>query len=157
MTLPTTQAVHATFTIEREYPHAPSKVFRSFADGPTKRRWFAEGDGFTCDEFASDFRAGGHELLRFRAPDGSTGRNDTVYMDIVTDERIVLAYTMTYNGASISCSLLTIALASSPTGTRLTLTEQGLYYPNSDGPVGREHGTRELLEALARELALSAR
>lgn len=152
MSLPTTQAIHATFSIERHYPHAPSKVFRAFADHGSKRRWFAEGEGFTCEEFTMDFREGGKEIARFTAPDGSPGRNDTVYLDIVPDERLVIAYTMMYNGARISCSMLTITLSGAGSGTTLTLTEQGLYFPNSDGPVGREAGTRELLNALALEL-----
>ena len=144
---------HATFTLERAYPQAPAAVFRAFSDPARKRRWFAEGEGFVCEEFTMDFREGGREVARFRAPDGSPGRNDTVYQDIVPGERIVLAYTMTFGGAKISCSLLTLAFAPDGAGTRLTLTEQGVYYANSDGPGGREEGTRELLEALAKELA----
>jgi uncharacterized protein YndB with AHSA1/START domain len=144
---------HATFTIERDYPQAPAKVFHAFSDPASKRRWFAEGEGFVCEEFTMDFREGGSEVARFRTPDGAPGRNDTVYQDIVPGKRIVLAYTMTFGGARISCSLLTLAFAPRGTGTRLTLTEQGIYYANSDGPTGREAGTRELLEALASELA----
>jgi hypothetical protein len=59
---------------------------------------------------------------------------------------------MDYAGARISSSLLTITFAAQDGGTRLTLTEQGFYLANSDGPAGREAGSRELLEALAQLL-----
>jgi uncharacterized protein YndB with AHSA1/START domain len=35
--------VHSTFTIERTYPTAPSRVFAAFASPEIKRRWFTEG------------------------------------------------------------------------------------------------------------------
>jgi hypothetical protein len=35
------RVVHSTFAIERTYPVALSRVFAAFADGATKRRWFA--------------------------------------------------------------------------------------------------------------------
>jgi hypothetical protein len=36
--------------------------------------------------------------------------------------------------------------------TKLRFTEQGVYLDGHDTPASREHGTRELLEALAAEL-----
>lgn len=153
MTLPDHTPVHASFSIERDYPHPPAKVFAAFSDLNTKRRWFAEGEGFTVHEYSMDFREGGFERCRFAAPGGVEGRNDTVYLDIVPDARIVTAYTMDFAGARISSSLLTLTFAARGGGTRLTLTEQGYYLGNSDGPAGREAGTRELLEALAKALA----
>lgn len=149
MTLTTNAPIHATFTIERDYPQPIAKVFAAFSDVQTKRRWFAEGEGFSVREYALDFREGGVEHYAFVAPDGSEGRNATVYLDIVPRERIVSAYTMDYAGARISSSLLTITFAAHGAGTRLTLTEQGYYLANSDGPAGREAGSRELLDALA--------
>lgn len=152
MTLTSNAPIHATFSIERDYPQPIAKVFAAFSDVQTKRRWFAEGEGFAVREYAMDFREGGFEHCHFVAPDGSEGRNATVYLDIVSGARIVSAYTMDYAGARISSSLLTITFAAQDGGTRLTLTEQGFYLANSDGPAGREAGSRELLEALAQLL-----
>lgn len=152
MTIAGTSPTHGQFTIERRYPQPVDKVFAAFADLDTKRRWFAEGEGFEVDHYEMDFREGGFERCDFRASDGNAGRNVTVYLDIVPNERIVTAYTMDYGGARISSSLLTIALRAEGKGTLLTLTEQGMYLPNSDGVAGREAGTKELLEALGRQL-----
>ena len=54
--------VHSTFSIERTYPVTPSRVFSAFANQETKRRWFAEGEGWEMEEFTSDFRVGGREF-----------------------------------------------------------------------------------------------
>ena len=87
--------VHRTFSVERTYPAPPARVFAAFADPETKRRWVAEGPGVEVDEFALDFRVGGFERTRFRFVGGAPVRNDTLFLDIVPDERIVFAYALT--------------------------------------------------------------
>ncbi|HYO80380.1 MAG TPA: SRPBCC domain-containing protein, partial [Bryobacteraceae bacterium] len=57
---------HATFSIEREYPATPSRVFEAWADPAQKRRWFAEADGFEVESFEMNFRVGGSERAVFR-------------------------------------------------------------------------------------------
>ena len=100
--------VHSTFSIERTYPSAPSRVFAAFSNQATKRRWFVEGEGWEIDEFSLDFRVGGREVSRFRFKGGAPMDNDTVYLDIVPDQRIVFAYTMTVGDKRISVSLATV-------------------------------------------------
>ena len=144
--------VHATFTLERIYDATPARVFGAFADTEAKRRWFAEGEGWVIDEFTADFRAGGIERSRFRFRDGPPMRNDTIYQDIVPNERIIIAYSMMIGENRISSSLATMEFKAVPGGTRLTLTEQGAYLDGHDNVAGREEGTRSLLEALDKEL-----
>jgi uncharacterized protein YndB with AHSA1/START domain len=76
-----------------------------------------------------------------------------VYLDIVVNERVVLAYTMTVGGKRISASQVTFELLSAGTGTQLVFTEQAAFFPGADGPQIREAGWRALLEQLALELA----
>lgn len=78
--------------------------------------------------------------------------NDTVFMDIVPDERIVIAYTMTIAGGRISVSQATMEFLPDGSGTRLVFTEQAAFFEGSDGPEMREQGTRELLDSMAKEL-----
>jgi|SRR4051794_18235691 uncharacterized protein YndB with AHSA1/START domain len=143
---------HSTFSIERVYPSPPARVFAAFANQGIKRRWFAEGEGWQVDEFTMDFRVGGREVARFRFAGGPPMGNDTVYLDIVPDRRIVLAYTMIAGGTRISVSLATVELAQSGDGTRLLYTEQGAFFDGADNLAGREIGCRELLDKLAEEL-----
>jgi uncharacterized protein YndB with AHSA1/START domain len=149
---------HSTFIIERAFPAPPAQVFRALADPARKRRWFAEGEGFALDSFEMDFRVGGFERSRFRfkagapLPDGTACANDSVYLDIVTNERVVLAYTMTVGGNRISASQSTFELLAEGKGTRLVFTEQAAFFPGADGPQVREAGWRSLIDQLALEL-----
>ncbi|UVD55974.1 SRPBCC family protein [Rhizobium sp. Pop5] len=147
---------HATFAVERAYPVPPERVFFAFSDLDSKRRWFAEGEGWEVIEFTSDFSVGGSEFSRFRFGDGPEMTNDTQYQNIVPNERIVISYRMAVGGAPISVSLATIEFSPSGKGTVMTYTEQGVYFDDASAGANREIGCRELMEALARELDVAA-
>jgi uncharacterized protein YndB with AHSA1/START domain len=150
--------VHSTFTVERTYPASPSRVFRAFSDQASKRRWFAEGEGWEVNEFTLDFRVGGREFARFRfkggqgRDDSPEVRNDTIYEDIVPDRRIVFAYAMTIGEKRISASLATVQLFPAGDGTRLAYTEQGAFFDGADQSEARSQGWGTLLSALGEEL-----
>jgi len=144
--------VHSTFSVERTYPSPPARAFAAFSNQATKRRWFAEGEGWEVDEFTMDFRVGGQEISRFSYKGGPPMGNDTVFLDIVPDRRIVLAYTMTVADTRISVSLATVEITPSGEGARLIYTEQGAFFEGAEAPKQREHGCRWLLEQLAEEL-----
>ena len=143
---------HATFTLERSYDAPPATVFKAFADPAIKRRWFAEGEGWAVEEFTGEFRIGGFERGRFRFKGGEPIRNDTTYHDIVPNQRIIFAYTMTVGDNRISASLATCEFRPSGTGTQFVLTEQGAFLDGFDNVGQREGGWKHLLDALGREL-----
>ena len=144
--------VHDTIVTERTYDHPPNGVFAAWRDPVTKREWFAEGEGWRIDEYELDFRVGGREHGRFRYGNGPETRNETVYLDIVPDRRIVMAYTMAVDGTNISASLGTVEFEASGAGTRLIYTEQAAFFDGADGPSSREQGWNGLLERLAARL-----
>jgi uncharacterized protein YndB with AHSA1/START domain len=144
--------VHDTIVTERTYDRDPSLVFDAWRDPATKREWFAEGEGWRVEEYRLDFRVGGREHGRFRQGNGVEIRNETVYLDIVPDRRIVMAYTMTVDGAIISASLGTVEFEAVGAGTRLIYTEQGAFFDGAEGPSSRKQGWRGLLESLAEML-----
>jgi uncharacterized protein YndB with AHSA1/START domain len=144
--------IHSTFSIERIYPQPPARVFFAHANEAMKRRWLAEGEGWTVNKFTLDFRVGGSETSRFRYLDAPEITYDAVIQDIVADRRIVFAYRMAVGPNPISVSLSTVELVPAGSGTRLTYTEQGAYFDDADAPKSREEGSRELLEKLAAEL-----
>lgn len=143
---------HATFVIERVYDASPARVFKAFADPAAKRRWFAEGEGWEIEKFETDFRVGGFERSRFRFQGGGPITNDTIFQNIVPNERIIIAYWMTIDGNPISASQATMEFRKEGAGTRLVFTEQGAYLDGYDNVDQREAGMRELLEALEKEL-----
>jgi uncharacterized protein YndB with AHSA1/START domain len=143
---------HGTFCIERTYPQSPARVFFAHADQGMKRRWLAEGEGWTVNEFTVNFRVGGSEVSRFRFKDGPEIRYDATFHDIIPDRRIVFAYKMAIGPKPLSVSLSTVELVPSGNGTLLKYTEQGAYFDDPAAPKGREEGSRELLEKLAAEL-----
>ena len=148
---------HAKFRIERHYDFAPNIVFQAFADPKHKRKWFIDGEGWTTDSYESDFRVGGFERSRFRFGDGPQMGNDTVFMDIVPDTRIVFAYSMLTGETPFSASLATIEFLADGTRTKLIYTEQAAFLDGKDVVKDREEGWHALLEMLAAYLGRVAK
>jgi uncharacterized protein YndB with AHSA1/START domain len=99
-------------------------------------------------EHAQDFRVGGRALWRGQGEDGVVYRNDTVFYDIVENERIVNSYAMMLDDRRISVSLQTLEFAPAAGGTKLTLTESGVFLDGYDGADDRVRGTNWLLDQL---------
>jgi uncharacterized protein YndB with AHSA1/START domain len=138
---------HASFTIERLYDAAPARVFAAWADPAAKTAWFGgpkEGDA----KYELDFRIGGREHSSGGGPNGRVYTYDAVYHDIAPDQRIVYTYEMTIDGERISVSVASVELGAEGDGTRLTLTEHGIFLDGLDSPASREEGTGHLLDGL---------
>jgi uncharacterized protein YndB with AHSA1/START domain len=156
-----TTVTHGTFVIERSYAATPERVFAAFQDPAKKRRWFIDGRNNEAETFEMDFRVGGAERSSYRmGPNspfpGTVISNETKYMDIVPNRRLVIAYTMSMGERRFSSSQATFELVPSENGTALTFTEQGAYFEGSDGVERREAGWRALLEHLEKAIAAAA-
>jgi uncharacterized protein YndB with AHSA1/START domain len=139
---------HATFVIERIYEASPARVWRAWADPEEKLRWFGPRV-LDKPDHELEFRVGGLERMTVRAPDGALYTFAARYQDIVEGERFVHTYEMYRDDARISVSVATVELEAASAGTKLTMTEQGVFLDGLDTPAAREHGTRELLDTLA--------
>lgn len=149
--------IHSTFVIERSYPKPPETVFAAFSDPATKRRWFAAGEHHDVEKFECDFRVGGADRIHYRFKEGTPFpgvelTNEGTYQDIVPNQRIVTASTMTLGGKCISASLVTFEFVPTGNGTDLICTHQGAFFEGADGPEMREAGWRTLLGKLETEI-----
>lgn len=155
--LSTRSTDHATFTIERSFAHPVRRVYTAFADAEAKRAWFVGPDGFESTDHQLDFRVGGTEHLQTSMPDGQVVTFDAQYRDMVEDVRIIYAYDMTIGGSRISVSIASLEFHAVDGGTRLVVTEHGIYLDGLDQAGDRERGTRELLDQLERSLDTAAK
>ena len=146
---------HATFTLERSYPVPPARVFAAWADPAAKARWFTPNPDFGHE---LDFRVGGREVARGGPDGGPVMTFETLYREIVPDQRIVYTSTLADGDDLMTVSLTTVEFSPAEGGTgpgggtRLVLTEQGAFLDGREQPAWREQGTADQLEALAKEL-----
>ena len=142
---------NASWTVEREYPHPPARVFAAWADPRVKVRWF-DLSGDPQPDYHGDFRVGGTESFRI-SHGGRAFSYDAAYRDIVGDERIVTTYEMSVDGRRMSVSVATVELTATSDGTHLSYTEQGAYLDGLDDPQSRRTGTESQLDNLATTLS----
>ena len=141
---------HATFILERSYPVPPARVFAAWADPAAKARWFTPGPGSGHE---LEFRVGGREVATGGPDGGPVMRFETLYRDIVPQQRIVYTSTLSTETDLVTVSLTTVEFTPGEDGgTRLVLTEQGAYLDGHEQPAWREEGTASQLDALAAEL-----
>jgi uncharacterized protein YndB with AHSA1/START domain len=143
---------HNTFTLERTYEAPVARVYAAFADWDAKQMWFNSPEGWVQGEARMDFRIGGREVNKGGPRGGPMHTFESVYYDIVPNERIVYAYEMYMDDKRISVSVATIELKADGKRTRLKLTEQGAYLDGFDNGSQREEGTKELLDGLGESL-----
>ncbi len=145
--MPERTAVHATFTQERSYPAPTPIVFSEWANPQIKARWFAH----TSAGYTMDFSPGGVER-NCASVGGKQIVFESLYREIVTDERIVYTSVLSEDGAVATVSLTTVEFTTDGDATRVTLVEAGAYLDDREQPEWRERGTGDWLDALGRDL-----
>jgi uncharacterized protein YndB with AHSA1/START domain len=150
----TRSVIHDTFTLERTYDATPARVFAAFANQDAKRLWFGGplDETWTVERWDMDFRVGGREVNVSSSKDGPGYTFDSLYLDIVDGERIVYTYEMAVGDERHSVSLTSIELQPAGAGTRLVMTEHGVFLDGHDSPEGRREGTGWLLDELGASL-----
>ena len=143
---------HSTFSLERTYPVPVERVYNAFADPVAKAKWFAGPDEWGGSTFEMDFREGGREYNSGGPAEGPVHHFESVYQDIVPNERIVYTYAMKMDDTRISVSLATREFEPEGDGTKFTITELGAFLDGHDTVDQRKEGTSDLLDALGAAL-----
>jgi len=138
---------HSTFSLERTYPVPPEQVFSAWADAAIKVRWFAKDS----EDYELDFRPGGVEHNRV-IHDGKPITWESLYREILADERIVYTSVLYEQDMVATVSLTTVEFAPEGEGTHLVLVEAGAFLDERERPEWREQGTGEWLDALGKAL-----
>jgi uncharacterized protein YndB with AHSA1/START domain len=146
---------HDTFVIERTLDAAPARVFMAHANAKAKSAWFSGPPDWDVSPLQLDFRVGGKEYHKGGPKGGFVSEYNATYLDIVPNERIIIAYEMTLDGKKMSVSLATTEFISAGKGTKMIFTEQGTYldeFALKEHADGRREGSEEIFNALERAL-----
>ena len=143
---------HGSFTLERTYNAPPSLVYHAFSDEHAKRTWFGGPPDWDHLGYTFDFCEGGEETDVGGPKGGPVSSFTATYHDIVPNERIVHTYEMSLNDVRISVSVASFEFHAAGTGTRLVMTEHGIYLDGYDDAGKREEGYGYLLDALGAAL-----
>lgn len=149
---------HTSFVVERELAASPRHAFRFWSEAELKARWNGCHPDWTILEDTFEFRVGGSETKRWRTPEGDNQTFHAHYLDIVPERRIIYAYEMSYAGARLSASLVTVVFETIGRKTKMTFTEQiailtGGAAARHQRLVGTEEGLNRLVEVVDREMA----
>ena len=122
------KVVHSTFVVERSFPKRIETVFGALSKPEKVRQWFAAGDGHELLEFDLKFAEGGTQHFVYRMKGGTPVagvviENDATFLEIVPNDRIVMATAMKFGGKRILTSQITFELLPSGTGKTLPGTE----------------------------------
>jgi uncharacterized protein YndB with AHSA1/START domain len=148
---------HTTFTIERKLATSPRHAFRFWSDPELKVRWNSCHPDWTVEEDHFDFAVGGHERKRWRTRENEVQTFTANYLDIVPEQRIIYAYEMSFAGARLSVSLVTILLAASGAKCRMIYTEQvAILVGDADAGQQRLMGTEQGIDRLVEAIDLEA-
>jgi uncharacterized protein YndB with AHSA1/START domain len=136
------KVIHSTFVLERNFSKPAATVFAALSEPEKVRQWFTDEKNSETLEFSLRFAVGGSRRLVYRLGPttpvaGMVIVNDGYFQDIVPNERIVTATTMTSGDRRLEASLTTFELLPSSEGTDLVCTVQGAFFEGlGPDPVG---------------------
>ncbi len=140
------QVHHHVFVVEREFTHAPSLVFFAWSNAEARRQWFHGPEGWVVGEQVFDFRTGGLEISEGGPKGGFVSRYEARILEIVPDERIIVAFMMYMDGVPITASLATTEFKAGDYGTQLRYTEQIAFLDGHDHLPQRIEGTEGMFD-----------
>ena len=145
--------IHDTFTIERQFKANRSRAFAAWSQVDLKAKWFVGPAGkWSLVKREMDFVPNGREVVIGEFDGHGRSHFDAVYLDIVDQENIVYAYRMYVNDELLSISLVTVSFEDNGPGTKMSFTEQGVYFATQEAALSRLEGSKMLIASIAETL-----
>lgn len=114
---------YLSYDIERSYPVTPSVVFSRWLQPEVRTIWEASGQSWRHKIINSNARIGGHDEIAYMRPGSPDFTTRVNYLDIVTDARIIYAFSLLVGERLVACSLTSIGLRTGGRGTLLNVRE----------------------------------
>lgn len=138
-------------TFERTYNASPARVFEAWRDPKARERWSkpSEDTGLVFEQ--ADFREGGEDISRCGPKDDMRYLARVRYLEIVPDQRIVVAESIAEDGTVRAVSLIVIDFEAAGKATHMKVT---MHVTGLDGPdmvQGYRDGWNPTLDNLANE------
>lgn len=148
-----TKTNHDTIIIHRRLDAPVSAVFAAWEDTDALGRWCCPGDdGWVSGVDAHAFEIGGRKQITFGPAGAVPYHEDTVYLDIERDKRIIGAETILHGDRRISTSLITLEFEPRGTGCDLMVRDQITLIDGAETADARRGGWGEVLDKLEADL-----
>jgi len=124
-------------TLTRTIPGPRPEVYRAFLDPELLTRWMCPGE-FVVSTASVDAHVGGRHVVEMLSPEGERLAFESVILDLVEDERIVLDFAFVGpDPGRTEGTLFTVSFRDAPGGaTELVLEHERIEHapPNFDRP-----------------------
>ena len=149
-----TTTAHDTVVMQQGFDAGVARVFDAWGDTEALQRWCYPGDEQWLSTLKeNDFRVGGRKVSSFGPPGDEPYVEDSRYLDIVPEQRIVLTETISQGDRRISTSQITVEFTDDGSGTSLTITDQIALLDGGDSGEARRSGWSEVLKRLVAEVS----
>jgi uncharacterized protein YndB with AHSA1/START domain len=134
--------------VTRVYPASPQRVFAALSDRTAMEAWASPGDNFALRIDPFEFREGGRALSHMTTEGEAPWINDETYQNIVPAQRIITTSSLRHKGNLCFAGVIVYELAAEGAGTRLTITELGVFPDGHDSAEMHQMGWTQMLDQL---------
>jgi uncharacterized protein YndB with AHSA1/START domain len=144
---------HDTIQFDRQFGVPAARVFIAWQDTAALQRWSFPGDQtWTGRIVENDFNVGGRKRMSFGVKGQPPFSEETRYLEIVRNKRIVMAENISLRSTRLSASLVSVEVEETEQGSSLRITDQIAIFQAADHPDKRREGWQDVLDKLAREV-----
>ena len=130
----------------------PALVFKAWTDPEMLKQWFAPLP-WTTPHVVTDLRAGGTSTIVMRSPEGKDFPNTGVYLEVVTNQRLVFTDAYTKAWAPSEKPFMTVVLSFEAQDGKTSYTARVMHWSVTDREAHEKMGFHEGWATCAEQLA----